>query len=502
MLRLECPQDWHMVKLSDLGEVNRGRSRHRPRHAPFLYGGRYPFIQTGDIKASGGRITSHTQTYSEAGLAQSRLWPAGTMCITIAANIAETAILTYPACFPDSVIGFIADPEKADVRFVELIFRRLRSLIQGMMAESGTVQDNINVDFMERLHFPIPPTLAEQRAIARVLGGLDDKIELNRRMNRTLEDLARGVFRSWFVDFDPVVKPSKGFAGPSRGFAGPSKGLAGSGSPGPSSGGGSVPLASPSAGAASPSAGAAPADLFPKRLVDSPLGPIPEGWRVGTVGEIGTNPRRGVLPSEVDATTPYIGLEHMPRRCIALDDWGTAADVSSGKSRFARGEILFGKLRPYFHKVGVALIDGVCSTDVIVAAPKKECWFGVLLGHLSSDEFIDYVDGASGGTRMPRTGWGDMARYQIVIPPEPIVASYSAWMRQVAEMLRIHAHESRSLAALRDALLPQLLSGEIRLREADRAVDDALRSNSPLPRAGGNKRPRAGMAAGTSKGRA
>lgn len=345
-----------------------------------------------------------------------------------------------------------------------------------------------------RLHITLPPP-AEQRAIARVLRGLDDKIELNRRMNRTLEDLARGVFRSWFVDFDPVTKPS-------RGFAGPSKGLAGSGSPGPSSGGGSVPLASPSAGAASPSAGAAPADLFPKRLVDSPLGPIPEGWRVGTVGEIGTNPRRGVLPSEVDATTPYIGLEHMPRRCIALDDWGTAADVSSGKSRFARGEILFGKLRPYFHKVGVALIDGVCSTDVIVAAPKKECWFGVLLGHLSSDEFIDYVDGASGGTRMPRTGWGDMARYQIVIPPEPIVASYSAWMRQVAEMLRIHAHESRSLAALRDALLPQLLSGEIRLREADRAVDDALRSNSPLPRAGGNKRPRAGMAAGTSKGRA
>ena len=188
------------------------------------------------------------------------------------------------------------------------------------------------------------------------------------------------------------------------------------------------------------------------------------------MGEIGTNPRRGVLPSEVDATTPYIGLEHMPRRCIALDDWGTAADVSSGKSRFARGEILFGKLRPYFHKVGVALIDGVCSTDVIVAAPKKECWFGVLLGHLSSDEFIDYVDGASGGTRMPRTSWGDMARYSIALPSEPIAQAFSKWMQDVADMIRTSVHESRSLAALRDALLPQLLSGEIRLREATHAV--------------------------------
>ena len=104
--------EWREVTLCDLGEVDRGRSRHRPRNAPELYGGPYPFVQTGDIKASRGRITVHTQSYSEAGLAQSRLWPAGTMVITIAANIAETAILTYPACFPDSVVGFVADESK------------------------------------------------------------------------------------------------------------------------------------------------------------------------------------------------------------------------------------------------------------------------------------------------------------------------------------------------------------------------------------------------------
>jgi len=116
----------------------------------------------------------------------------------------------------------------------------------------------------------------------------------------------------------------------------------------------------------------------------------------------------------------------------------------------------------------------VCSTDVIVAAPKNECWFGVLLGHLSSDEFIDYVDGASGGTRMPRTSWDDMARYPIVVPPEPIAASFAVWMRQVSQLMQQHAHESRSLAALRDALLPQLLSGEIRLKAAERCVQEVL----------------------------
>ena len=87
------PNGWKLVKLSDLGEVNRGKSKHRPRDAAFLYGGSYPFIQTGDVKASDGRITSYNQTYSEAGLKQSRLWPSETMCITIAANIAETGIL-------------------------------------------------------------------------------------------------------------------------------------------------------------------------------------------------------------------------------------------------------------------------------------------------------------------------------------------------------------------------------------------------------------------------
>ena len=196
-MELECPDGWRLVSLRELGEVNRGRSRHRPRYAEHLYGGPYPFIQTGDVKASNGRVTSHTQTYSAAGLAQSRLWPAGTMCITIAANIAETGILTFPACFPDSVVGFVAEPEKADVQFVEYMFRFIRKRIQHQA--TGSVQDNINVETLDRLRFPLPP-LAEQKAIASVLGALDDKIELNRRMNATLEAMARALFQSWFVD--------------------------------------------------------------------------------------------------------------------------------------------------------------------------------------------------------------------------------------------------------------------------------------------------------------
>jgi len=193
------PEGWIIVKLSDLGEVNRGRSRHRPRYADHLYGGPYPFIQTGDIKSSNGRIKEFTQTYSEAGLAQSRLWPAGTMCITIAANIAETGILSFPACFPDSVIGFVADESKCDIQFVEYMFRYLKSTIQ--REAIGSVQDNINLETLERIRFPLPP-VSEQRVISGVLNYFDTKIGINQQMNRTLEAIGEAVFKRWFVDFE------------------------------------------------------------------------------------------------------------------------------------------------------------------------------------------------------------------------------------------------------------------------------------------------------------
>src|SRR3569623_376107 len=100
------PKGWRLLTLRELGTVERGRSRHRPRNDPSLYGGPYPFVQTGDIKAAGLRLHEYSQTYNEVGLAQSRLWPAGILCITIAANICDTAILGIPACFPDSIVGF------------------------------------------------------------------------------------------------------------------------------------------------------------------------------------------------------------------------------------------------------------------------------------------------------------------------------------------------------------------------------------------------------------
>lgn len=190
-------RDWKEYLLTEVGTLKRGKSKHRPRYAFHLYGGKYPFVQTGDIKAASKYVKTYTQTYSEAGLQQSLLWDKGTLCITIAANIADIAILDFDACFPDSVLGFKSDGVLSNQQFIYylLIYAKKELLTYA----EGSVQDNINLGTFEKIKFMMPP-LPEQQAIAEVLSSLDDKIDLLNRQNKTLEDLAQTYFRQWFIE--------------------------------------------------------------------------------------------------------------------------------------------------------------------------------------------------------------------------------------------------------------------------------------------------------------
>ena len=294
-------------------------------------------------------------------------------------------------------------------------------------AGSGGTRNALTKGMLESLEVPLPP-LSEQRTIAHVLGTLDDKIELNRRMNETLEAMARALFKSWFVDFEPVRAKMEG-----RWRRGESL----------------------------PGLPAEHYDLFPDRLVNSELGEIPEGWGVKALGEVARQRRSGVRPDEIDAASPYIALEHMSKRCIALTLWSNADGLASGKFKFQQGDILFGKLRPYFHKVGIAPLDGVCSTDIVVVQPKSNLWFGFVLGHTSSAEFVDYTDATSTGTRMPRTNWLDMARYKVALPSIEVSKAFTGLVEPCVNRIVSAIHESHSLAAQRDALLPGLVSGAV-----------------------------------------
>ncbi len=148
------PMKWPVEKLTTLGSLDRGVSKHRPRNAPELLGGNHPLIQTGDVANSDGYIRSHTSTYSDLGLRQSRKWPRGTLCITIAANIAKTGILTFDACFPDSVVGFKAHTVES-TQFVRVWLSFLQKTLEDSAPESA--QKNINLEILRNLPVPVPP---------------------------------------------------------------------------------------------------------------------------------------------------------------------------------------------------------------------------------------------------------------------------------------------------------------------------------------------------------
>jgi len=194
---IEFYSRWKERILAEMGTLQRGKSKHRPRYAFHLYGGPYPFIQTGQIREASKYITKYEQTYSEDGLTQSKLWKKGTLCITIAANIAEIAILGMDACFPDSVLGFIPNKKKCDLDFAFYTLKYFQKELQQM--GDGSVQDNINLGTFKQIKFPFPP-LPEQSVIASILSNLDDKIDLLHRQNKILEQLAETIFRQWFVE--------------------------------------------------------------------------------------------------------------------------------------------------------------------------------------------------------------------------------------------------------------------------------------------------------------
>lgn len=199
---------WQGYKLNELGKVNRGKSKHRPRNEPSLFGGKYPFIQTGEIKATDFYITNYSQTYSEKGLAQSKLWKKGTLCITIAANIAETAILGIDACFPDSIIGFVADENKSDVKFIKYHFDLLKLHLQSI--SQGTTQDNLSQEKLLKFDFTVPIDVKHQQRIASILSAYDDLIEVNNQRIKLLEKTARELYKEWFVRMRfPEYKKSK-----------------------------------------------------------------------------------------------------------------------------------------------------------------------------------------------------------------------------------------------------------------------------------------------------
>ncbi|MFZ3207978.1 MAG: restriction endonuclease subunit S [Geobacteraceae bacterium] len=266
----------------------------------------------------------------------------------------------------------------------------------------GTSQPKLALFRIEEIEFPCFPILQQQH-IASILSTYDDLIENNRRRMTLLEDAARQVYQEWFVRLR--------FPGCEH-----------------------------------------------TRIVDG----VPEGWERKRLGEVCYDVRDAVLPDALELDTPYIGLEHIPRRSISLTEWGSAEQVTSMKLRFREGEILFGKIRPYFHKVGIAFVDGVVSSDALVIRPTEEKLSGLVLMTVSSDAFVANTSQTMReGSKMPRADWKQMKEYPVAVPPDGLLTTFNDTICSITAQLKNLTFQNQKLRTARDLLLPKLMSGEI-----------------------------------------
>ena len=392
------------MTLDQLGSVSRGRSRHRPRDVEFLYGGPFPFVQTGDVKRAGLYLRDFEQTYSEAGLAQSKLWPVGTLCITIAANIAETSILDIEACFPDSVIGFIPEPEKADVRFVKYLFdaalkMRFRSFTQ------GAAQDNLSQAKLLSIKFPVPEVVV-QTEIADILSAYDDLIENNRQRIALLEEAARLLYREWFVHF-----------------------------------------------------------RFPGHEQVKIIERIPEGWEWRTIGDITAFLGRGISPSYDDeAEYLVVNQKCVRNRMLAMGPARRQKKEFKPEKALRCLDVLInstgtgtlGRVAQCWFEPSNTTFD----SHVTVARPIDAVdpyWFGYAMLELER-VFEGMGDGATNQKELGRARIADTC---LISPTHLLQRNFGSFASDTANQIQVLADQNDKLAQARDLLLPRLMNGEI-----------------------------------------
>ncbi|MBK6957096.1 MAG: restriction endonuclease subunit S [Nitrosomonas sp.] len=272
---------------------------------------------------------------------------------------------------------------------------------------SGAAQPDLGHSLFLSMPFKYPD-ISTQQKIAAILSAYDDLIENNQRRIALLEKMAEEIYREWFVRL-----------------------------------------------------------RFPGHEKVKKVKGVPEGWEVRTLASIASEIKRGIKKKNLADAERYLGLEHIPRRSISIKEWATASTVESDKLLFQDRDILFGKIRPYLHKVALAHFSGACSSDTIVLRPKEKFYEGYLLFTIFSDTFIELATIASKGTKMPRADWGFLKQLELAIPDAKLLkvfqTKFELLFSQIVNLLRAN----EVLTASRDLLLPRLISGKLSIEHLD-----------------------------------
>lgn len=245
-----------------------------------------------------------------------------------------------------------------------------------------------------------------------MLGDIDDLVGNNRSRIKLLEQMAQRIYREWFINFRYLGRKEDS-------------------------------------------------------CVSSKLDEIPDGWHWMQLGQLCDQITSSVMPEEVSEDTPAVGLEHIPRKSFTLREWGSAQELTSRKFNFQNGDVLFGKIRPYFHKVAIAPLNGICSTDVIVLRAKRPALSSLIGMTAFSDEFVSHAVQTSNGTKMPRTDWKVLREWPVPVPPEPLLNRFEDEVSSMIADCEALAASARAASEIRSMLLPRLVRGRIDVSSVD-----------------------------------
>jgi type I restriction enzyme S subunit len=418
---------WPTKALNELGTFNRGKSKHRPRNDIKLFmNGNIPLIQTGNVKQANIFIKTHSNNYNQFGLAQSKLWAKGTLCITIAANIAETSMLDYDMCFPDSIVGFNAFPDECSETFMHYIFTYIRAGIQSRI--QGSIQDNINIEYLTNLKFKIP-VKEERKQIENLLFSLDAKIEINNKINQELEAMAKTLYDYWFVQFDFPDKNEKPYK---------------------SSGGNMV---------------------FNEELKRE----IPEGWEVKELENIESNIVTGKTPSTknknfYNGSIPFITIGDIRGNMHVTETQQTLSKLGANQNinKFLpKGSICVTCIASP-GLVGFVTKDSQTNQQInSIICENEEITFFL---YFYLKDYFKFAKASSGST-FSNMNKGEFSSIKTIKPPKKVLVSFSNKSGASINKILKNQIENQKLSELRDWLLPMLMNGQVSVGYAEQEVE-------------------------------
>lgn len=418
-------QKWETCKLDSLGDFSRGKSKHRPRNDKKLFeGGGYPLIQTGEVKQANLYINSHKDEYNEFGLAQSKMWDAGTLCITIAANIAETALLGYPMCFPDSVVGFNADKEKTSELFMHYVFTYIKKSIQNSVV--GSIQDNINLEYLQNLDFKIPPKQYQDKIVS-VLTAIDKQIDVCEKFNSEIDAILKYTFEYWFVQYDFPNEDKKPYF--------QSKGEM----------------------------------IWCEELQRN----IPKGWKVEPLSSCIENINTGLNPRDNFVFKPgpirYLTVKNLTTEgiidyttCDTIDE--EARQVVHNRSDIRVGDILFASIAPLgrCYLIQEEPVDWDINESIFsIRTNCKRTTPEFLYLHFLSDLFVKGGTSSSTGSIFKGIRINTLSDMLACVPPKSIADEFSDRVKPLFSLKSKKEKEVQELLQLRDWLLPLLMNGQV-----------------------------------------